>query len=286
LLLLYYIHPMKPYILKTLIDQKSAGPVADFLASQSGISKTRIKDAMNKGSLWIKRKKGGLIRLRSATAEMKPGDHIEFYYDEELLSIRPPEAACISDQRAYSVWCKPAGLMAQGTKYGDHCSLMRQAEIFFGNQRRIFLVHRLDREASGLMVLAHDKKAAAHLSELFQKNLIVKKYRVEVLGNLMARGRKGIIDLQLDDNYAFTEYEVESFDQARNVSTVDVTIKTGRLHQIRRHFDMVGYPVMGDPRYGKGNKNREGMKLVAYSLAFKCPVSGRDVEFSMDACLN
>jgi tRNA pseudouridine32 synthase / 23S rRNA pseudouridine746 synthase len=276
---------MKTYTLKTAISQNSGGSAADFLAAQSGISKTKIKDAMNKGAFWIKRKKGGLIRLRSATALLKPDDQIEFYYDESLLSIHPPEAWLLSDQKSYSVWCKPAGLMAQGTKYGDHCSLMRQAEIFFGNQRRIFLVHRMDREASGLTIFAHDKKTAAHLSALFQNNLIVKKYRVEVLGNLMERGKKGIIDLQLDDNYAITEYEVESFDQAGNVSTVDVTIKTGRLHQIRRHFDMLGYPVMGDPRYGKGNKNREGMKLVAYSLAFKSPASGRDVEFSMDSCL-
>jgi tRNA pseudouridine32 synthase / 23S rRNA pseudouridine746 synthase len=275
---------MKTYTLKKAIDQNSAGPAADFLAAQSGISKIKIKDAMNKGAFWIKRKKGGLMRLRSATAALKPGDHIEFYYDEELLSIHPPEAHLISDRTSYSVWCKPAGLMAQGTKYGDHCSMLRQAEIFFGNQRLMFLVHRLDREASGLMIFAHNRHVAAGLSKIFQNNLIVKKYRAEVHGNLLERGKKGIIDLQLDDQYAFTEYEVESFDQARNVSTVDVTIKTGRLHQIRRHFYMLGYPVIGDPRYGKGNKNREGMKLVAYSLAFKCPDSGRDVEFSMDSC--
>jgi tRNA pseudouridine32 synthase / 23S rRNA pseudouridine746 synthase len=274
---------MKTYTLKTAINQNSGGPAADFLASQSGISKTRVKDAMNKGAFWIKRKKGGLIRLRSATALLKPGDHIEFYYDEGLLSIHPPEARLLSDQKSYSVWCKPAGLMAQGTKYGDHCSLIRQAEIFFGNQRPIFLVHRLDREASGVMIFAHDKQTAARLSELFQKNLIVKRYRVEVLGNLQERGRKGLIDLPLDGKAAHTEYEVASFDSANNTSVANAIIKTGRLHQIRRHFDMIGFPVMGDPKYGKGNKNREGLKLVAYSLAFKCPVSGRDVEYSLQA---
>jgi tRNA pseudouridine32 synthase / 23S rRNA pseudouridine746 synthase len=274
---------MNSYILKITIDQNSAGTAADFLAAQSGISKTRVKDAMNKGALWIKRKKGGLIRLRSATAWLKPGDHIEFYYDDGLLSICPPEARLLGDKKSYSAWIKPAGLMAQGTKFGDHCSLMRQVELFFRNQREVFLVHRLDREASGVMIFAHDKQTAACLSELFQKNLIIKKYRVEVLGNLQERGRKDIIDLPLDGKSAITEYDVISFDPTSNTSVADVIIKTGRLHQIRRHFDMLGFPVMGDPKYGKGNKNKEGMKLTAYSLAFRCPVSGRDAEFSMAA---
>jgi tRNA pseudouridine32 synthase / 23S rRNA pseudouridine746 synthase len=273
---------MKPYILKKAVDQNSCGHAADFLAAQSGVSKSRVKDAMNKGALWIKRKKGGLIRLRSATAALKPGDYIEFYYDEKLLSIKPPEARCISDRKSYSVWAKPAGLMAQGTKFGDHCSLMRQAGIFFGNQREIFLVHRLDREASGVMIFAHDKQTAARLSELFQKNLMVKRYRVEVLGNLQERGGKGIIDLPLDGKPAITGYEAASFNSAGNTSVANVVIKTGRLHQIRRHFDMIGFPVMGDPRYGKGNKNTEGMKLVAYALAFRCPITGKDVEFAVD----
>jgi tRNA pseudouridine32 synthase/23S rRNA pseudouridine746 synthase len=56
---------------------------------------------------------------------------------------------------------------------------------------------------------------------------------------------------------------------------VDVIIRTRRKHQIRLHFEMIGFPVMGDPRYGEGNKNTEGMKLTATALEFKCPCSGK-----------
>ena len=129
------------------------------------------------------------------------------------------------------------------------------------------------------MLIAHSKEAAARLSELFQKNLILKKYRVEVLGDLAGRCRKGTIDLPLDGKTANTEYEFESYDPASNTSTADVTIRTGRLHQIRRHFDMIGFPVKGDPKYGKGNKNKEGMKLVAYALQFVCPFKREEVRF-------
>jgi tRNA pseudouridine32 synthase/23S rRNA pseudouridine746 synthase len=252
----------------------------DFLASKTGISKMKVKDAMNKGAVWIK-KKGRLARLRKATTLLQPGAHIELHYDSNLLSLVPPKPKLISDQMNYSVWLKPSGLMAQGTMFGDHCSLLRQTELFFQVKRPVFLVHRLDREADGIMLIAHTKEAAARLSELFQKKEIVKEYRIEVLGSLGEPGRKGTIDLPLDGKTAVTDYETISDDPERNTSTVSAYIKTGRLHQIRRHFDMIGHPVMGDPKYGKANKNKEGMKLTAVSLKFLCPFSHREVEFRM-----
>jgi tRNA pseudouridine32 synthase/23S rRNA pseudouridine746 synthase len=270
---------MDKLIIKRTIRSNAEGTAADFLVSETGLSKSKIKDAMNKGALWIKKKKGGARRLRGATALIKPGDSIEFHYDEKLLSIKPPEATCLIDQRHYSAWFKPAGLMAQGTMYGDHCSLMRQVELQYGSSREVYLVHRLDREASGVMLIAHSRKAAAKLSELFQANHIVKKYRVQVLGDLTGKGMEGTIDRLLDGKSAITEYKVESYDPASNTSTADVSIRTGRLHQIRRHFEMIGFPVIGDPKYGTGNKNREGMKLVAYSLQFICPFIHEEVRF-------
>ncbi|MGO9950691.1 MAG: RluA family pseudouridine synthase [Dissulfurispiraceae bacterium] len=269
---------MVKFVLTRSIGSSADGKVSDYLASETGLSKARIKDAMNKGAVWVRKHKGGQRRLRKATAMLTSGMQIEFYYDAALLTIVPPQAQCLEDRKDYSVWVKPAGLVAQGTMYGDHCSMMRQAALFFAGKREIFLVHRLDREAVGLMLIAHTKKAAAALSEIFRKNLIVKKYRVEVLGDLADKGREGAIDLPLDGKTAHTEYQVQSYDPAVNVSTIDVIIRTGRLHQIRRHLDMIGYPVMGDPKYGKGNKNKEGMKLVAYSLMFTCPINKREVE--------
>lgn len=274
-------HHLNKIVYKTTLRSAPSVTISDFLAAETGLSKSKVKDAMNKGAVWIRKGRGSLKKVRKATASLSAGDHIEFYYDEHLLSLKPPEAKCLSDQGHYSVWYKPAGLMAQGTMYGDHCSLMRQAELFFQSKRPVFLVHRLDREASGIMLLAHSKDAAAKLSELFRSNRIIKQYRIEVLGNLVDKGKKGTIELPLDGKTALTEYEVESYSPERNTSTVNVIIKTGRLHQIRRHFDMIGFPVMGDPKYGKGNKNIEGMKLTAVSLKFFCPFKKQEVEFAV-----
>ncbi len=273
---------VRKFILKKVIPPSFSGTSPDFLVRESGISRARIEDAMNKGAVWIRRRNRGRPgRLRKATAPVFGGDYIELHYDERLLAARPTEARCISDQGRYSVWHKPAGLLAQGTMFGDHCSLLRQADLFFKTSREVFLVHRLDRETAGLMLVAHDRDAAAKLSALFREKKIIKEYSAVVLGDLSTTGTEGVIRLPLDGKPAVTGFEVRSYDAERNTTEVNVVIGTGRLHQIRRHFDMIGFPVMGDPKYGKGNKNTEGMKLSALSLRFRCPFTGRDVEYEL-----
>lgn len=273
---------MKHFVVKITAEPGMSGSVCDLIAARSGLSKTKVKEAMNKGALWIRKKKSGFKRVRRATTPLVPGDYIEFYYDDKVLSSVPPAPGeLLSDQGHYSVWYKPAGLMSQGTMYGDHCSLMRQAETLFSPARETFLVHRLDREASGIMLLAHTREAASKLSELFRGHRITKEYRIEVLGRVGRKGEKGAIELPLDGKPSRTEYAVVRYHPERAATEVRVMITTGRLHQIRRHFDMIGHPVMGDPKYGSGNKNVEGMKLTAVALRFRCPFQGRDIAFTL-----
>lgn len=269
---------MNKIILKITVEKGFSGKVSELLSAKSGLSRVKVKDAMNKGAVRLRGKKGKMRRLRRAKSVLRAGDYIELYYDEKLLSIKPPVAECLHDPGFYSVWHKPAGLMSQGTTFGDHCSLLRQAELFFTPRRKAYLVHRLDREASGLMLVAHSSEAAAGLSELFNRNQIEKEYRIEVLG---CPDKEGTIELPLDNKPAATSYEVISFDKMNNTTTVKVFIQTGRLHQIRRHFNMIGHPVMGDPAYGEGNKNSEGMKLAAVALRIHCPFTNKDVEFNL-----
>ena len=263
---------------------KTVGPndpttACKFLSEFTALSKSRVKDAMAKGAVWLKKQKGKQQRCRRATAGLKPGDILSIYYDQALLSISPPLPELISDQGRYSVWVKPAGLMSQGTKYGDHCSLLRQAALYYKSKKKVYLIHRLDREAAGLVLLAHDKTAAGRLSRLFQKQQIIKRYTARVLGNLTATLPGDKIDLKLDGKSALTEVTVDHYDQETHTSMVYMVIRTGRKHQIRRHFEMIGHPVMGDPRYGKGNKNKEGMQLAATALEFQCPFNKKKLVF-------
>lgn len=251
----------------------------DALARVSALPKSRIKDAMGKGAVWLKRGKD-TNRLRRSTATLRSGDSLTLYYNPDILALKPPAPTLVADERAYSVWDKPPGLLAQGSREGDHCSLLRIAEQQLN--REVFLVHRLDREASGLMLIAHTRNAAAALSALFAiqdpGTKLRKIYRVEVAG---AVPDAGIWQYELDGKSAETRYTRTDFDTEKQHSVVRVELITGRKHQIRRHFAEAGFPVLGDPVYGSNNKDPCGLQLRAVELAFTCPLTQRPREYRL-----
>lgn len=236
-----------------------------------------IRDAALKGAVWLQKKSiGKILRIRSLETKVFPEDTVTFYYDSKVLSINEPvDLECVTDNTNYSIWFKPAGVVTQGTQTGDHASLLRYVEK--KKKREVFLVHRLDRETAGLTIVAHNSKSAALLSNLFQKNLIKKTYEAIILGELPL-GKTDTIKASLDDQEAITHYKVTEV--LENCSKVEIQIDTGRLHQIRRHFDLIQHPVIGDPKYGRGNKNKAGLQLLAKSLSFQDPWDGQNKVFS------
>ncbi|MGV3592926.1 MAG: pseudouridine synthase [Gammaproteobacteria bacterium] len=264
----------------TLTHEGESIGAADALARTSSLPKGRVKDAMAKGAVTLTRA-GKTKRLRRATFALLPGDRLDLWYDADLLARVPPQPTLVADEKQYSVWFKPAGLLAQGTREGDHCSLLRVVELQL--QRDVFLVHRLDREAAGLMLIAHTPKAAAALSALFAAQdagaRIRKLYRVEVKG---LAPESGEVAEPLDGKAALTRYKRVAVDTLRNSSTLEVELITGRKHQIRRHFADSGLPVSGDPLYGENNKDARGLQLFAVALDFTCPLSGRARSYRCD----
>ena len=253
-------------IFKSKVSQKST--LGDFLLKISKLPPKEIGDAATKGGVWIQRRgKGKILRIRVLSDIVNPDDIVQLNYDPKVLRL--PEVThldAVYEDENYGVWIKPAGVVPQGSQASDHASVLRYVEKT--RNKEVFLVHRLDRETLGLMIVAYNSKAAAYLSDLFQKNKITKIYEAIVLGE-MERGHKETIKASLDDKEAITHLTV--LESKNNRSLLQVKIDTGRLHQIRRHLDFIGHPIMGDPKYGKGNKNREGLKLVASSLSFMDP---------------
>lgn len=272
----------KPLQFKFTVMQSDPLTACEVLASRSGLSKGRIKDAMIKGAAWRKPVRGKMRRIRRAKAAVRPGDMLALYYNQTIINLHPPAARCLKDNRQYSIWYKPAGLMTQGTRFGDHCALSRQVEQNVGPSRSVYLVHRIDREASGLVILAHSRSAAGRFSALLRHQGIEKHYQIRVRGDLFQRQPAEPIDIPLGGKPAVTVYEIIGYDPSQNQSLVHVQLHTGRFHQIRRHFDMIGFPVMGDPRYGAGNKNRKGMQLIAFALRFQCPCGLGEVHIEID----
>jgi tRNA pseudouridine32 synthase/23S rRNA pseudouridine746 synthase len=253
--------------------------VIDALAAHSALPKQRIKDALNKGAVWL-RIRGREQRLRRATKTLKRGTQLSLYYDAEVLQREPPTPALIADEKAYSIWYKPAGMLAQGTHFGDHCALLRWCEKAFTPARECFLVHRLDREAEGLMLIAHSSAAASAFSKLWQQNEVRKQYRVIVEGLIGAVGHSQRIEIPLDEKFSATEFNVMALDAERARSTLTVDLITGRKHQIRRHLAAIGFPVVGDYRYG--NSSGESLALRAVQLQFRCPFSRSEKNYAIE----
>jgi len=99
------------------------------------------------------------------------------------LSIEASPAILVEDCGDYSIWNKPSGMLSQGSKWGDHCTIYRWVEKNLQPERAAFVVHRLDRAATGLILLAHKKSVASQFSRLFEKREIYKRYLVKVKGD-------------------------------------------------------------------------------------------------------
>lgn len=243
----------------------------DLLADGTGLSKQRIKDAMNKGAVWWTLK-GKTLRLRRATKVLYKGSKIQFFYDEQVLARKPEDATLIYDGGNYSIWFKPAGMLSQGSQWGDHCSILRWVEVNGQpnegqRQRECFLVHRLDADAMGLIILAHDGQSAAKLSALFQARDMRKFYQAWVVDECDIPTTGLTLNFELDGKSAITHVKKVRVDS--NKTLLDVHIETGRKHQIRRHLANIGHPIVGDKLYG--TKSPSGLQLLAYRLEFVCP---------------
>jgi tRNA pseudouridine32 synthase / 23S rRNA pseudouridine746 synthase len=249
---------------------KAPAIASQLLADASGLPKERIKHAMVKGAVWLKRPGSKERRLRKAKFKLQPDDFVQLFYDAKVLAQTPPEPTIIADYKDYSVWFKPPWLLSQGSRYGDHCSLLRLAEK--SNRDIDFkLIHRLDREASGLILLAHNRNAAMLLSKLFQEDKIEKRYFAEVSGHPEIPEKGLQLTSPLDDKSARTEILAAYPGKMKQNTILDIQLHTGRLHQIRRHLADFGYPVIGDQKYGEQQRGYYDLHLCAWKISFLSP---------------
>ncbi len=257
--------------------------LGDVLHKATSLAPDVLADAASKGAVWHQKLgKGKILRVRDLRVIINTADKLTLYFDPRILSYPELKSAdCLHEGPHYGIWLKAAGVLPQGTQSGDHTSLLRFVEKKI--KKEAYLVHRLDRETEGLMIIGYSSEGAAKLGELFQKNKITKTYQAIVLGEL-ERGLTQTINESLDGKEAVTHFEVLA--NKDNMSLLTLKIETGRLHQIRRHLEFIKHPVMGDPKYGKGNKNRDGLKLLAKSLSFVDPWTLEDVKIELDSNLS
>lgn len=242
------------------------------------LSTSQIKQAISKGALWLTRGKH-TQRLRRVKKSLLPTDELHFYYNEAVLASEVTDATLISDESEYSVWYKPFGMLSQGSKWSDHCTIARFAQQNLTPERPVFIVHRLDKAATGLILVAHSKKAARSLTNMFESrstddNLLAKNYQIIVHGDHSANPQPQIISSEVDEKAARSTFTCLAYDKAQDQSLINVKIDTGRKHQIRIHAASIGFPVVGDRLHGIANSDStRNLQLSAVSLSFICPFS-------------
>ncbi len=253
------------------IDIRQGGIKAiDWLAEHCDLSRAELKRAMHQGAVWLTR--GATKRLRRGSKSLRYGDQLHLYYDPQILAEQPQGAELMVDEGCYSVWYKPFGMLCQGSKFGDHCTLYRWAETHLEPERTAFIVHRLDRATEGLILLAHDKRTAAGLAAQFENRQVEKRYRALVRGRLALDNQ--LIDEPLNGKPARSRMTTLAMDDSRDCSLVEVVLETGRKHQIRQHLAGLGHPILGDRLYGSGGSDGVDLQLQSCLLQITCPISG------------
>lgn len=233
------------------------------------LSKSKIKDAMKKGAVFLERK-GERSSLRKAQTDLKIGDKVEVYYDQEYLNRKPLPAELLIDQLQYSVWMKPAGMPIEGELFGDHLSLLRIADQTFEAERDAYLMYELADDSKGILLLIHHRRAAAAFTEMHENQGVRFKYRIEVSG-LVDESHE--ISVSEEDYTLEGRYEPVKYVEHTNSTILDVHLTQGDAKDICCYFLELGHPVLGD-EYISGNTERDRMQVDLVELDFECPISG------------
>jgi 23S rRNA pseudouridine1911/1915/1917 synthase len=218
-------------------------------------------------------------RVPTSTLEPQEMDLVVPYEDEHLLVVDKPAGLVVHPAPGHARGTLVQGLLAYDVEGGDE-------------PERPGIVHRLDRDTSGLLVVARSPEAHRRLQELVQSRGLTREYIALVGGR--PRSRRGTIDApvgrdrhdplrqSLDTDTpreAVTHFEVEEL--LPRHALLRVTLETGRTHQIRVHLAAIDLPVAGDSLYGRpGDLGLERQFLHAARLAFQHPFSGAALDVS------
>jgi 23S rRNA pseudouridine1911/1915/1917 synthase len=275
------------------VPDTAAGERLDrFLAGVPEVGSRAVAERMlREGAVLV----DGAVRVKSA--RLVGGEELEFEPPASPRSALTPEAMELAvpyEDEHLLVVDKPAGVVvhpAPGHPHGTLVHGLLAYDVEGGDEpKRPGIVHRLDRDTSGLLVVARSADAHRRLQALVQARELTREYAALVVGN--PRSRRGTIDApigrdrgdpirhSLDTNSpreAVTHFEVEELFPRH--ALLRVTLETGRTHQIRVHLAAIDLPVAGDPLYGRpGELGLERQFLHAGRLAFRHPFTGAAVD--------
>lgn len=280
-----------------------------FLSEKLGLTRNRIQNLIENGILLLNNdtfkpsarlKIGDLITGSIPEAkediDLKPIDYpLDIIYeDESIIVINKPKGIVVHPSFGHKQDTLVNALIS-------HCKEI----LNISGSKRPGVVHRLDKDTSGLLLFAKNDKALYELQRQFKNREVVKKYLALLLGKpeknediiITSIGRhpkdRKKFAVTKEGRQAITEYKI--LKSYSGVSLAEITIKTGRTHQIRVHMSHINLPIIGDLDYNKKNyetiikdkyllslcKEIKGQALCAYFLSFKHPVTNKQMEFKI-----
>lgn len=270
-----------------------------FISEETELSRNQVQKIIKAGKVTVNK----TIEKKSSFL-LKEGDKVQFIFVHEeknstLLKQTGPDLEILYEDDYLLIIDKPKGLVCHPAAGHPTDTLVNFVYGYLDSFP--FLVHRLDKDTSGLLVIAKDENSHQLLQKLWRDRLVEKKYYALCHGNI--ESKHGLIDSpikrsktnrqkmtvspEINSKDAQTEFTVlKVFD---DYCLLDVTLKTGRTHQIRVHFKAIGHSIVGDLDYGDERDNslvgKMGLNrqfLHAYSLKFKHPVTGDEISIQSE----
>lgn len=266
-----------------------------YVAEKMDISRVNVQRLIEENKLLVN---GKSVK---PSYKVKLGDEISIEKEEpKEIEIKPENIPIpiLYEDNNIIVVNKPKGMVVhpangnwEGTLVNAIMAICKDSLSGIGGEIRPGIVHRLDKDTSGVIVIAKNDKAHINLSEQIKNHEVEKTYIALVRG--IVKVNEATIDMPIarstsdrkkmavseKGKKAVTHFKVLKRYSKYNCSLLEVKIETGRTHQIRVHLAQIGYPIIGDSVYSKGSNiwGIEGQCLHAISLKFHHPVTGKEM---------
>ncbi len=275
---------------QTLFRVKEEMELMSFLMkAMDGISRNKVKSILSNKLVTV----DGKI-CSQYNVILKPGMSVAVLKQSPLRNFHNPFVRIVFEDKYLIVIEKREGLLTNGPVVAKETAQTILNRYFHQSNQHCsaHVVHRLDRDTSGLLVFTKDKKTELLFEEDWKGYVTDRRYMAVVSGKM--EQQSGTVKSWLKDNKAYVTYSspvdncgklaITNYQTVKandDYSLVDLKLDTGRKNQIRVHMQDLGHPVVGDEKYGNGTNPIGRMALHAYRLAFIHPVTHEKMNFEV-----
>ena len=264
---------------------KNDGELLEYLYSNLDMPKKRIKQYLTHGAVYVNNN-----RVKQYNYHLVPGMNITIDTDSKNKKTLPFEILFEDDH--IIVVNKPSGLLTIATEKEKDRTLyhiIREYLVSKDKYAKVFIVHRLDKDTSGIVLFAKDEKTKNQLQENWNEYVSLREYVAVVHGHLKEKSdrvvqklmetKTNLVYVSRNDEgkEAITNYKV--IKENENYSLVSVLLETGRKNQIRVLFQSLKHPIVGDKKYGDKSDKETRLYLHANRLKLYYPVLKKDILF-------